>query len=514
MLLYRIPWLVSLRFAGALGADELAAAALASTLCNVTGLSLSVGLSSALTTLAGQARGHLFRARQLSESSIQKKRAISMSQSTGTVSSFSENEGDTDFEDANVPENRSDTALNLTSSAKEVMPLVFLYRGMFIQLLFVVPVGLWWLVGIEPLLLALGQGPELSHMTQNYLRILTPGLWSYSINWTLASWLQTMEMSDVPAYAAGCGLLVHVPLNYLFINVMGWGYLGVAVATVSFQIIQPGVMITYIMSQGGSKRLWRQMGAADHVSVQFWSMLKVAVSKGIRQYLGLALPGIVIISEWWASEIAIFLSGRLDNPSISLAAMSVYQSINSFCFMFPTGIAIAGATRVSTWLGAGNATSASKASAINISSAGCVSAVLGTILYMTPQTFFPSLFAPSQVELYNQAGELMPLLAFYVFADGITSAFNGTIKGCGKQALIMPVVVIAYWFVGLPLAYHWAFNDECSTLCGDVGLVTGMLTGTWTHMLLLAVLVIFGTNWPLEAEKAHARMMAEKEEND
>ena len=57
MLLYKVPWILSLRFVGHSGSQELAAAALATTLCNVTGMSLSVGLSSALTTLTGQARG-------------------------------------------------------------------------------------------------------------------------------------------------------------------------------------------------------------------------------------------------------------------------------------------------------------------------------------------------------------------------------------------------------------------------------------------------------------------------
>ena len=178
------------------------------------------------------------------------------------------------------------------------------------------------------------------------------------------------------------------------------------------------------------------------------------------------------------------------------------------------GISIAGATRVSTWLGAGNATAAARASAISVVSAGCVSAVLGTILYMTPHTFFPSLFAPSEIDLYTQAGKLMPLLALYVFADGVQTAFNGTIKGCGRQVLVMPVVVVAYWVVGLPLAYHWAFDEQCTALCGDVGLVSGMLTGTWVHMLLLALLVILSTNWKSEAEKAHARMLTARADDD
>ena len=515
MLLYRFPWLISLRFVGDIGAQELAAAALATTLCNVTGLSLSVGLSSALSTLAGQARGHLLRQRQ-NEEFLQQKPLLA--QSPSTTSTVSENEVLDDAEAGDLPGVRGSTGTLSTNStfstSKTAMPLVFLFRGMFIQLLIVVPVGIWWLTGIEPLLLSLGQGEQLASMTQQYLRILTPGLWSYSINWTLTSWLQTMEMSDVPAYAAACGLLSHVPLNYFFIYGLGWGYLGCATATVAFQIIQPVGMIIYLLTKSGKHRLWNQMGATDRHTASFWSTLRLAVTKGIGQYLGLALPGIVIISEWWASEIAIFLAGRLENPSVSLGAMTLYQSINSFCFMFPMGISIAGATRVSTWLGAGNATAAARASAISVVSAGCVSAVLGTILYMTPHTFFPSLFAPSEIDLYTQAGKLMPLLALYVFADGVQTAFNGTIKGCGRQVLVMPVVVVAYWVVGLPLAYHWAFDEQCTALCGDVGLVSGMLTGTWVHMLLLALLVILSTNWKSEAEKAHARMLTARADDD
>lgn len=512
MLLRKVPWLVSLRFVGMIGGDELAAAALASTLCNVTGLSLSVGLSSALTTLAGQARGHLWRQRQLQqesdaetwekEQSVNDKTSICSDDEPGEVQeavSFLQSGGTT-----------------ISSSQKLVMPLVFLYRGMFIQLLLIIPVGLWWLYGIEPLLIQLGQGANLSSMTQDYLRILTPSLWAYSINWTLASWLQSMEMADIPAYAAMVSLAAHVPLNYLFIYGLNWGYLGCAAATSASQMLQPVVILAYLQTTNGQSRLWHEMGAtgSSNFKESFLPIVGLAISKGIRQYLALAVPGIVIISEWWASEIAIFLAGRLDNASVTLGAMTLYQSINTACFMFPVAFSVAGATRVSTWLGAGQAGAASQSSSVSIISAGALSALMGIVLYVTPHTFFPSLFAPTETELYEQAGKLMPLLALYVFADGIQSALNGVVKGCGRQALIMPVVVVAYWVVGLPLAYHWAFDEQCSSLCGDLGLVSGMTTGTWVHMLLLAAVVLCGTDWIKEAKKAHARMVSAENEDE
>ena len=58
-------------------------------------------------------------------------------------------------------------------SAMPLLPLVYLYRGIFIQLAFVIPVGCYWLYGIKPLLLYLGQKDEISTMTEQYLRILS-----------------------------------------------------------------------------------------------------------------------------------------------------------------------------------------------------------------------------------------------------------------------------------------------------------------------------------------------------
>merc|ERR1740121_638529 len=96
-------------------------------------------------------------------------------------------------------------------------------------------------------------------MTESYLRVLTPGLWVYAINWALTVWLQTLEMADVPAYAAFIGLSTHIPFNLLFIHVFGWGYLGVAAATVMFQLIQPIMIIIYLkFITSGRKRIQRK----------------------------------------------------------------------------------------------------------------------------------------------------------------------------------------------------------------------------------------------------------------
>ena len=58
-----------------------------------------------------------------------------------------------------------------------ITPLVFLFRGLLIQLAIVIPIGIWWIIGTERVLLALGQQDFIASMTDSYLRVLAPGLW-------------------------------------------------------------------------------------------------------------------------------------------------------------------------------------------------------------------------------------------------------------------------------------------------------------------------------------------------
>jgi len=219
--------------------------------------------------------------------------------------------------------------------------------------------------------------------------------------------------------------------------------------------------------------------------LSFWKEAKAAVGSlsGILQYLGLAVPGLVAISEWWASETLIVLAGRLKpSPELALGAVSLFQSLNSLCYIFPISFSIAGAMRVGNLLGANEASGAAFASKVTLLCSATASGLLAILLLLMPHSFFPSLFAPLAEDLIKETSRLIPLLSLYVFGDALASAFNGVIKGCGRQAVAMPVVLVSYWVIGIPLAYYMAFvrhdgisncGDSESFFCGDRGLVLG-----------------------------------------
>ena len=506
MLLYRVPWLLSLYFVGSIGSKELAAAALATTLCNVTGMSLSVGLGSAITTLTGQARGQLL------------ARGEEMKKIVGT--------GSNNFlSDETTPLTNNGSRKHGTGTDNApILPLVYLYRGIFIQLAFVLPVGCYWLHGVKPILLYLGQGEQLSTMTQTYLQILAPGLWGYSLNFTLLCWLQVVELAHVPAYAAAFGLILHVPMNLFFIHHLGW--LGVGVATTMFQIIQPISIFVYLKGTAhGKAQLLECIGAKGigRTHLSFWCEAKAAISSisGILQYLALALPGILTISEWWASETCIFLAGKLSpNPESALGAMAIYQSLNSSCFMFPYGMSIAGSARIGSQLGSGSSEGARLSARVCVTMAGLLSATLGLILYLTPHSAFPALFT-SDVELIDMMGRVIPLLAIYIVGDGLQVALGSIIKGTGRQCVLVPIVLVAYWCIAMPLAWHLVFVKgggatycELNSFCGVVGLVAALTVGTWVHFGLLAIYCACMIDWRLEAKLAEERLSLENEVND
>lgn len=510
MVLSKIPWFITLRILGEMDSDgvQLAAAALATTLCNVTGMSLCVGFSFALSTLAGQAKGEMV------------SRAVSNAKESAKES------------------HREPSSKDDTESAPNTA-IVFLLRGILIQIVLVLPVGIWWLFGIEDFLIQLGQSPELATHAATYLKILAPSLWVYAIQWTSTAWTQSIGMADVPATAALIGLVLHIPFNVLFCNVLGMGYLGCAYAVIMFQTVQCTYILSYLfIYPKGRQRVLESTGgsAIGRTTLTILKELKIAGGsiRAFCDYLALALPGIVIISEWWASETAIFLSGRLSpNPESTLAAMTIYQSINGFSFMIPAGFSVAGTARIGNLLGAGNPSGASLAGKVSVGLCAIGSGMMGVILYALPHGFFPSLFvsANENKAIIDQTAATIPMLAFYVFADGVQTGLNGIIKGCGRQRIAVPIVVVAYWVIGVPLAYYFGLrrsggddtvcahiasdgsydpNEGGLMLCGDVGLVAGMTAGTWCHMLLLAAVVIGTTDWKTEAYKAKQRVIADQ----
>ena len=79
---------------------------------------------------------------------------------------------------------------------------------------------------------------------------------------------------------------------------------------------------------------------------------------------------------------------------------------------------------------------------------------------------------------------------------------TGVLRGAGRQSHLAPVVVVAYWVIGLPVAYALAFGR---TNAGVLGLAGGLLLGTIFHCACVCVMVC-RIDWQHECDRAAERI--------
>lgn len=214
--------------------------------------------------------------------------------------------------------------------------------------------------------------------------------------------------------------------------------------------------------------------------------------------LRLGLPNLFMMSEWWASEIIIFLSGRLPNPEACVAAMSIYQNTNAMCFMLPVGFQIAANIRVGNELGANNPQIAKK-SAWVATLLGTIVSIFCGVLLLVERRKWGYVFTNSD-EVVDLLSDLLLVLALYVVADGLQAVLTGVIRGLGKQLLGGPIVVFSYYAVGIPLSCYLCFYKNF----GSKGLCIGTAVGTLVHAILYVVIVLF-ISWETEATVASTK---------
>ncbi len=433
MVCTRVMSLTSVAFVGRLGPVPLAAAALATTLGNVTGNSIMVGMASAVSTLGGQAYG---------------------------------------------------------AGSYHTLGYV-LQRAVIILSIAALPISLaWWCS--EGILVNLGQEPALAQASAAYIRALIPGLFFYAWNMCLTAYLQSQRVTKPAALAGVVAAVMHVPANVVFIHALKFGYVGAALAT----SWSNGVVLCLNV-------LYAVRFKVDEPGRETWPGFSArAATTEWKPFLALALPGILMMAEWWASEANILLAGLLPDPEYNVAAVSIFQVTNALAFMVPVGFSVAVSTRCANELGARRPAHAKFASRTAFCLILAVELIVSTLL-LAVKRHWGRLYTDDE-RIVRLVSELLVPLAVYTFFDGMLCVATGVIKACGRQWVAGPVVFFSYYVVGIPLACWLSFG---SPAIGAMGLVVGGTVGTIIHSVIILVLVQ-NTDWIGEVTRALERVEA------
>lgn len=153
-----------------------------------------------------------------------------------------------------------------------------------------------------PILIALGQNPEVSEHAALYIKIALPGVFCYSQFNFLRRYLVQLKITKMPLPIIAATTCLHFFWCHLFVNVYEMGLVGGALAlTVTYFL---DMILLYIAA-------YKTEEARSYLSLDIAQSLR-----GWGEYLTIAIPATLqLVILWWYFECLVLMSGIFKDPS-------------------------------------------------------------------------------------------------------------------------------------------------------------------------------------------------------
>lgn len=356
-----------------------------------------------------------------------------------------------------------------------------LHRTILILLLTCIPISLLWL-NVSHILLHLGQDPTITHLAKNYLLYALPDLIALSFINPLRIFLRTQNLNHVPAVCSTISTLLHIPLNYYFVIILGSGIKGVATAVAVTDFLLLFFVISYIYLSGVCEKTWTRMNLD---CFKEWSSI-----------FSLALPSCISVClEWWWYEFMIILCGLLNNPEETVSAIGILMQMTALVYVFPSSLSYGVSTRVAQELGRGRPVKAK-----TVASIGTIWGVFMGIVAMAFNVYamkWWGLMFTNSERVVKIVMSVLPVVGLCELGNCPQTAMCGALRGSARAKLGAHLNLGCFYGVGMPVALICAFLLKL----GLTGLWLGLLAAQGSCAVVLAV-VLVRTDWYFQAEQA------------
>uniref|UniRef100_A0A8B9HNI0 Multidrug and toxin extrusion protein n=1 Tax=Astyanax mexicanus TaxID=7994 RepID=A0A8B9HNI0_ASTMX len=341
-----------------------------------------------------------------------------------------------------------DTLVSQTFGSKNLLHVgVILQRGVLILLLFCLPC---WalLINTQPLLLLVGQDPEVARIAQIYVVAYIPAVPAMFLYQLQLSYLQNQGVIIPQMYASVVANIVNALANYVLLFWWDLEVHGSAAANSFAQVFSCFALFTYIRIKKLHVKTW---GGWSSESLQDWGA-----------YMKLAIPSTLMACfEWWIYEVGGFLAGMLGE--VDLAAQHVVIMLAYINYMIPLGLQGAACVRVGNALGAGNTAGAIHTSKVSLILAAILAILQGIVLAST-KTVIAFIFT-SDESIAELVSELMGIYCPLQFFNGILVnnflTFHLLVFLTGFWlGLLVAVFLLAIYFIVIIFRLNWKKMTE------------------------------------------------------
>ena len=290
---------------------------------------------------------------------------------------------------------------------------------------------------------------KMSDLARDYLHAMLWGLPAYLMLINFRCLNDGIAKTKPAMIITFLGLLLNIPLNYIFIygkfgmSAFGAVGCGIATAIVNWAMCLMMMFYSYTNAQERSLKVFSQL-------------IEMPNPKTLKKLLRLGLPIAIAL----CCEVALFaLTSLMLSPlgSTVVASHQITLNTSSFIFMFPLSIGMATTILVGQALGTGSPQNAKK-----MSYAALLLGLTVTIITALITIFFryeiASIFVTDEIVI-AMAANLLLFAALYQFSDTIQMVVGGILRGYKDTKVILYITLFSYWVIGVPLGYTLGRTD-------------------------------------------------------
>lgn len=334
-----------------------------------------------------------------------------------------------------------------------------------------VPVLYW----SGPLLVGLGQEPEIAALAQEYLRIAGFGMAPALIVMALRSYFAALERAAVVLWVTLVAVVVNGLLNWALVfghwGAPEMGVQGSAIATLVVQVASACALILYAWWLPATRqfrlfgRFWRLDGPT------MWQVLRLGLPAGIT---ALAESGMFI-----AAALMMGWLGRVE-----LAAHGIALQVGGLAFMVYMGLSNAATVKLGRAYGERDAVAMRGNIRASIWLTLAVCAVLISAMLFAPRTIIGAFLDEDQANvaaILDFGTRLLAIAALFQLFDALQVLALGFLRSVLDARVPMCLAAISYWMIGLPASYLIAFPGGM----GGIGIWIGLVIGLAAAAVLL-----------------------------
>ena len=299
-----------------------------------------------------------------------------------------------------------------------------------------------------PLLIALGQAPEIAEVAQGYLRIAGLGM-AFSLMVTvLKSHLAALERTRMILLATVAAAVLNAALNWVLIfgnlGAPELGVTGAAIASLSTNVAMFAILALHA-ARGPDLALFERLWRLDRPA--------------FRQVFRLGWPiGLTQLAESGLFTASTLMMGWIGTAS--LAAHGVAIQITSVMFTMQVALSSAATVRAGQAVGRGDRVALRQGAWAALVLSGVLVALTVALFLGMPRQMVGWFLAPDEPEraaiLALGAGFLM-VGALFQLVDAVQVVALGLLRGLQDTRVPMIHAVVSYWGLGAPAAYVLAF---------------------------------------------------------